>query len=584
MILIALLALLLRIYGIKFNLPYFIIQPDEEQIVVRALRFGYGDLNPHWFLYPTLYLYLTFFLYAVYFAIGSVFGVFGSAADFGLAFFRDPTVFYLLPRLLSALLGAATVLCVYFAAKKLFDNERYGLFSALFLSVSLFHVTYSHLAKPDITMLFFLMLGFSFAVLYYKEGRRTWSLLAGLFAGLAVSTKYPAGMIVVPLILAHVFTDRQRPRRRLSDLAVSLGLMASGFIAGSPYALLDGAFYGWLGQLHDYRSTIWRGQQYAGITGYKYYLFYAWPESSGLLLFLASIGGLALVFKKNLKEGLLLAAFPLCYWLYMGRSSLFLSNYFIPCVPFLLMFAGAFAGELSGRLKKGWVKAGFVLALILPSLVTVLGQLHLFTTLNTAVVAKLWIEKNIPAGSKIVSLRGGPPLNLTKERAGEILSEGTPAPEFATGPSVPDTGRGAYYKYLLENTRQPAYYYVVLPRSGGGPANLLKDFDLELYKDYDYVVLASVLPAKGSAAAGPPITVPQEMAKGGDEQFGGYYKFLEDVGRKCALLAEIDGKYQDAGVEKSFPESGWLFKLYGRPGPMIKIYKINRERLSKNRL
>ncbi len=45
----------------------------------------------------------------------------------------------------------------YIAGRKLYDR-RVGLFAALFLSVSVLHVTYSHIAVTDIPHCLFIMI------------------------------------------------------------------------------------------------------------------------------------------------------------------------------------------------------------------------------------------------------------------------------------------------------------------------------------------------------------------------------------------------------------------------------------------
>jgi hypothetical protein len=577
LIAIVLLALGLRLWGLKFDMPYFVMQPDEENVVVRALRFGYGDLNPHWFLYPTLYLYVSFVLYSAYFAAGFVFGFFASARDFSLAFFRDPTVFYLLPRTLSALAGSATVLVTYLAAVKLFERKRYGLLSALFLAVSFYHVKYSHLAKPDAAMTLLVMLAFLFSVRFYRDGRPRDSLLAGLFAGLGISVKYPAGAALLPLALAHFFNSAAPLRRRLPLLGRSLAAVGGAFLAGTPYALLDpAAFSDWLNWARGLKGAVCRGQDYAGFSGYRYYLLRAFPESSGLPLCLASSAGLPLTFLRNAKDGLMLAAFPLAFLFYMGNSYTFLDSYFLPCVPFLAIAAAVCAGMAAEALKS--VKAGAALAvlLLLPSLGASLRQLYQFSLLNTQVVAKSWIEKNAPQGSRILStINGIPPLNMTPGRVNEILACPRQG-DKALGPASGDTGRGAYYAYLKENPRLPSYYFTGLHlREASEVAEALRDFDFDRYKDYDYIVLVPAAFSSDAAGCPPPVMAPAGLKGGPEGIYAGYYKFLRNVEGHSLLAADIGGKYYDEALEKP-PGGKALFGLFGRAGPRILIYKVRK--------
>jgi len=47
----------LRLVGIKYGLPFGLLDPDEPQIVPRAWHMAHGGgLDPHWFRYPSLLL------------------------------------------------------------------------------------------------------------------------------------------------------------------------------------------------------------------------------------------------------------------------------------------------------------------------------------------------------------------------------------------------------------------------------------------------------------------------------------------------------------------------------------------------
>ena len=58
---------LFRYFPIWFGLPYLHARPDEEVAVFHALKMLDGDLNPHFFHWPSL----TFYLFAAVFAVVS---------------------------------------------------------------------------------------------------------------------------------------------------------------------------------------------------------------------------------------------------------------------------------------------------------------------------------------------------------------------------------------------------------------------------------------------------------------------------------------------------------------------------------
>ena len=79
-------ALALRLLGIDFGLPY-VFDPDEAVIVNHAVAFGRGDLNPHYFNYPSLFMYIMFVIYGLIYVVGWLTGIFASTVDFARLFF-----------------------------------------------------------------------------------------------------------------------------------------------------------------------------------------------------------------------------------------------------------------------------------------------------------------------------------------------------------------------------------------------------------------------------------------------------------------------------------------------------------------
>ncbi len=99
---ILILALALRLWGINFGLPYA-YHFDEPAYVSAALNLGARIIGrqPN----PTGFSNLLFGEYAAYFIAGRLGGLFASVSDFEQAYRSDPTVFLLLGRLTSALVG-----------------------------------------------------------------------------------------------------------------------------------------------------------------------------------------------------------------------------------------------------------------------------------------------------------------------------------------------------------------------------------------------------------------------------------------------------------------------------------------------
>ena len=93
------------------------IHIDERVFLLNPLKLWSGDLNPHFFIYPTLHIYLTSALYYAYYLLGS-----SSAIEDFVAyhFFVDGSGLIAIARHLNSLLSAATAVVVALAGRRLY--------------------------------------------------------------------------------------------------------------------------------------------------------------------------------------------------------------------------------------------------------------------------------------------------------------------------------------------------------------------------------------------------------------------------------------------------------------------------------
>ncbi len=414
-LLILLLAAAVRLWGIQWGLPHE-YQSEEYKIVKYALRMGSGDLNPHFFEYPTLYLYFMLFVYGIYFAVGYVVGWFPTSADFALHFVKDPTMFYLLGRLSEAVCGVLIVFMVYKIGKRMF-SETAGLVSAAIVAGLPHYIYLSHIIKGYMGMTVLLLIFFWFCIDIAEEGGKKYYVLAGIFLGLAVSTRYHAAPYGIALIAAHLL--RKNPKENLWNLAIALALIPTFFFIGSPYALLSFKEF-WT----EFGSNM---SIYSSLTGEKPNYFHnamimlnrfltlgdvPAPKIAGA----ACIAGFGMCFIKwERKYFLILAPLAAYLWIVGGYHNP-AGGYLIQIFP-LFILLGVHGLLIAGE-KWGKAIPIFIFAAVLGwNAYEGSAMAYSFTVPDTRTEAKEWIDKNIPEGSAfLIDLKVmAPPLLMSYE-------------------------------------------------------------------------------------------------------------------------------------------------------------------------
>lgn len=407
---------LLGWYGMKADLPYSRAASEVEQVRF-AVKFGSGDLNPHLFWHPPFFAYILFFLYGIFFLAGKMAGIFNSVADFQKYYFTDATVFYMIARYTVLAMGTAGIALFYFVGKSLFDKKT-ALAASILVALSPVYVKLVHYAAPDIPLFFMSMACLYFTVNIFKYGRMSDYVLAGIFLGLSLATKYGAVLLAPPVFAAHLLSTQGRGlKAKIINKKLMVLFMCAllGMFLGNPFAFLDHKSFlasflsvnKKIGEI-SYNFASWKADK----PGWAYILTDTMPFGLGYLPALFIVLGILYSLYRRKKEDYLLLSLILVSYILIGRWNVIKPRYFIFVFPFGFLLGARFVMEkLRGaRFPATPVR---IFAVCAVSILLVVEPLSIIAEFEKRVSrkpvylqAKEWIESNVPSNTAIANFTG----------------------------------------------------------------------------------------------------------------------------------------------------------------------------------
>ena len=558
-------ALGLRLWGVKHGLPYVYNVDEASNFVPTAVSYYFSDsYNPHYFINPPAFSYLLHFVLGTWFGGG---WPFGADEPVGTALATDPTSVYVVSRVSAAVLGTAAVGFVYLTGTRLYDR-RVGMFAGIVMAVAFLPVFYSHLALNDVPALLPLAVSTYGSAGVLVRGRRVDWALAGGGLGLAAATKYTAGIVVLPLIVAAAFR-LAAPETRAAALrgtALAAALAAGAFVVANPHALLS---------FHEFWSDVRKQEEAAsgfGKLGLNYdsgVLYYLWVLTWGFgwVPLAAALAGAVAAFREDVRRALFIVPWPVVFLVYMGLQERFFGRWLLPAFPALAILAGLAAARALDLLSARW-RARRVLVLAAAGLGIALAAQGLYYSVHvdrvlarddTRNLAREWMVAHVPARSKVVVEPivpdvwfADPDVHTAQEAARRGLTDsGRRWIKFPTGRTTLDeqgrTRRGGKGRFVsiedYERTLRPS---LLDSYARGG---------------YCWVMAGSTQYGRAFRS---PAEVPQAIR---------YYSAL---GRRAELVYEGAPYGPGEGpVEFNFD---WSFnhypRAYERPGPTVAIYRL----------
>jgi Dolichyl-phosphate-mannose-protein mannosyltransferase len=549
----------LRVWNNDYGLPFIYSIDESAHFTSRAVEMFWQDLDPGYYQNPAAFTYL------IYGALRVLYGPVGlldlSYANVTEQFDKDPGDIWIVARTLAALLCMAGVAATYAAARRLW-GAREGLVAAAVLAFAFLPVAYSRVAVTDVGSLMGVALALLFAVRAAEDGRTRDYVLAGAAAGLAISFKYTAGLVLAAVAVAALRRLRAEGARPVAGLALG------GLAAAVVFALLNPYVFGslgdWWSDLRDQADVAAQdpkpGQESGGLSYYLDSLTWG----LGWAGIAAALAGAVLVLRRDLTRGLVLVVMPVLLFAYLATQSRYFGRWLLPAYPALALLASVAvvrAAELAPRRWQAAATAALTLAVIAQPLLADLRTARVLGREDTLSQAHDWLDANYPPGLRVSIEPAVPGRYFRSNPEGRIpdwLSRcprqaGWTEPGWsylaAGGERVCDQYKPGLFVRPDGGVRASAYHAVLRP-------SVIDDYRL-----YGYCLVMTVNVVRDRAL------------ESGDPQARAYYERLE---RDAELVREFR-PYKDGAdpVPFSFDLSyNYYPGAYERPGPTVRIYRL----------
>lgn len=524
-------ALGLRLWGIGHGLPQRF--QDENNYVVSALKIAGGDVKIGFPANsPNLHQGLLILGYGGLFIAGTATGAYESLQEFADSYQIDPSPFYLIGRLESVLFSVLSVIVLWFVARRLYGLPGAWV-AAFILAITYNDVRHAHLVEPYTLISFVVILSVCASLLFIDTHKVRYLALTAWLAGIAVSQRLSfAPLLFVPFIAYLIYLRSGHPRQIIMVSLLTSVATVLGIVTGYPGLLIN--FDQFIFVMREIGGYAMRG----GLDGAE--LTAGWQYYPSLLvqtlgwLYLATVaGGLIIAVKERRQEWLPVLAFPVLYSVALIFSQMSFLRYTVPLAPFAALLVGLTISRFSQaiavrvRTPHGWVAVALCVMVGYSSFVNVIGLNSVWSRESTRIVAKRWIEDNIPAGAKIAYQWG--------------------APALATASDPEPFSKRVYQTTLISQTNPDEYSSVERYQTAG----------------YSYIILSSYI------YDWPRVDPNENQIR---ERF---YKSLADSGR---LVAEFGAYDSGSGLQEFLVDDFYGptvdFEHWIRPGPQLSVYAI----------
>lgn len=326
---------------------------DEHRIISSvATSVETGLLLPRWYNYPS-FPYDIALVATIPKAISSISttSIRDGLKFIGLNEYLSSSTFKLQLRSLFFLLTICAGLAIYFFVNRLSGNQWISLFAALMLASSWEFFYHARWIAPDSILAFLIACSLlcQYQILLSQDYRKkyVWIVISSVLAGLCIGTKYPGGIILIPLFLAIGLAPKTERVNKTFLTVVSLLIVSGTFVLTTPGSVIEPVRFlrDILAEIDHYGSAHGGYTVVAGLDHFSkllVYLMMVAPSKSTILAVMTSmlmlVGIISLIIKKGLNISIWLLSVPVLYICYMSLQNVMMVRNYLLLIPFLATF------------------------------------------------------------------------------------------------------------------------------------------------------------------------------------------------------------------------------------------------------
>ena len=448
---------------------------DEYEAQVRPVQWSLDErtLLPNYYIYPSVNYWLN--LAALLPTLGRDLarGVSGEALAGDLRAALDRPQYLLALRSVRILLVSLAPLWIYLAVWLWRRSRLEALLSACILGLSWEIAYHARWGAPDAVVMQFgaLTLLLSVAAARRPEQAR-WRRLAAVAAALATGTKYPAGLLLLPVLQVSILApaERRTVKAVVSVLVEEVLIYAAAFVITTPGSVLQPwAFLralvvegGWYSQGH-WGYTIPAGPlhlarmiDYLGLV-----LLSPYPLIAGLLS-LAAAAGAWRVWKESRLLASALLLFPAVYVATFAVQRVMIVRNLLVLAPLMAILAGRGLFEGIHRLRSRWGRWALAAAVAAAMTLHAAWLVHAAETIHGRSLDQ-------PGADLAAYIRshGGDTFLLSARVTEEVAKAGEAVPANASGDSTRPDFVAVYTYEAMPNLEWPANVRTLTVRTFG---------------------------------------------------------------------------------------------------------------------